>query len=159
MTKNVQWMGRVACVTGVVACFSLGHSACATDPESWMKLWGQPELESGRIALRRDTTTFAAAPAAMLIDASAEQAKGSISRAILAHAGKEVTVSAHMKLGPGMKTASLVVNLIGGEGGSHPILVVNQTGDWQQARKSMTVPPDVGMVFVHLSFEGQGKLD
>jgi hypothetical protein len=93
-----------------------------------MNLWGKPELESDKVELQRDETTFAVGPDALLLDASAQPTKGSIGRALIVEAGQRMTVSAHMKLGEGMKTASLVVNLIGAEGGSHTVLVVNEAG-------------------------------
>ncbi|MCH5375930.1 MAG: hypothetical protein JJ992_18320, partial [Planctomycetes bacterium] len=70
------WRRNAFAALGPLFCLVCVSHACGDDASSWITLWGQPELESGQVDVRRDETTFFAGPAAMLVDASQEATRG-----------------------------------------------------------------------------------
>ena len=148
---------KALCVPLLLIALGAANRAGADDPASWMRLWGRPEAKPGRVAIRRDASVFATKPASMLIDLSAEPTTGSIQRGLAVTVGTPLTVSVRMKMGEGMRHARLTVNLIG-LAGSHTVAELTGPGDWQAARKAIEVPAGITMAFLHLAFQGQGKL-
>jgi len=159
MKRIIKWIGTIARTATLAASLFCPTTADASEAPAEINLWGKPELESGKVQLGRDETTAADAVSAFLLDMSEESTKGAISRALLTQGGDHLTVSARLKLGKGMKAASLNLNLIGGGADAlHPIATLNEPGDWQTINKGVIVPQGVGMIFLHLNFEGHGKL-
>jgi len=157
MTRR-ECTGAALRIAGVLAQLGLAAVARADDPAGWMKLWNRPEAEAGKIEVRRDEQTFATGPASMLLDCSAEPTKGAIARGLAVKAGRAVTVSVRMKLGKGMTSGALVVNLIGPAGGTHVVCKLSEPGAWRSAEKSIPVAPGMTMAFLHLAVEGRGKV-
>ena len=137
---------------------AMATAARADDAATWLSLWGEPEMEAGSVTIVRDDQAFATGPASMLLDMSAEPTKGSLGRGLGLTTGSTVTASLRAKLGEGMQVAAIGINFIGEGGGSHMLLVLNEPGDWQAGTQSVAVPEGIGMAFLSISFEGQGKV-
>jgi len=147
--RPVHWTAVVLLTVGV---------ARADDPAGWMTLWNLPEVEAGKIEVRRDAKVFSTAPASMRVDGTGEKAKGSISRSLGVKAGTAVQVSVRIKMGEGLTAARLAVNLIGPNGGGHQVCELDKAGDWQAAKASVPVAPGMTMAFLQLFVEGEGTL-
>ena len=135
----------------------IAYSAIGAEPVDFGEFWGKPEIKSGKA----DILPGGEAPggaAVMLLDFSTEPTDGALGRALLTDSDRKITVSAQVKVAGQVKIASLAVNMIGGQGGSQPIVVANGPGDWQLGKRTVVVPADVGMIFLNLTFEGQGKV-
>ncbi|WP_231615394.1 glycoside hydrolase family 9 protein [Novipirellula artificiosorum] len=136
---------------------SIACSATGAEQVDFGKFWGKPEIKSGKAEILPGGEA-SGGKAAMLLDFSTEPTDGALGRALLTNSNRKITVSARVKVAGQVKIASLALNLIGGQGGSKPILVANGPGDWQSGNQSVSVPTDVGMIFLNLTFEGQGKV-
>ena len=144
---------------GIIAvATTVAGPARADDPTPRMNLWNNPEAKSGKVTIQRDEHVFAAKPASMLLDMRAEPTEGSIGRGLAVTTGSSVDVSLRVRMGEGMKSVFVAVNLIGEGGGSHPVLALTKQGDWQAGAKSVPVPEGIGMAFLSVSFEGQGEV-
>ena len=152
--RAIRFLSALVMFTTLAA---IACSAIGAEPVDFGKLWGKPEIKSGKAEILPGGQAPGGA-AAMLLDFSAEPTDGALGRALLTDSDRKITVSARVKVAGQVKIASLAVNMIGGQGGSQPIVVANGPGDWQSGNRTVSVPADVGMIFLNLTFEGQGKV-
>ncbi len=123
-------------------------------PEGWSA--GEKDTENGEITVEKDMEIFASAPAALKITASGN-AKGKAVIKLDDLVGRKFGLTAKVRGGKGLKSATLAFIVQGAEPAWRPVYAFGATERWENVSKVFDIPDTAESLMMLLLVEGNGS--